>query len=108
MPRLWALLNITQHAHDVVFSDPYLLSLIPHTRLVDLREQRIWGVTLLPLTLALILRSSGPHGADIAQIAWWSVAPIMAGLATLIHKWIKDGRQDLRKLETLKYDSKGA
>lgn len=106
--HLWVLLNVMQHIHDIVFSDPYLTSLLPHTPFVDLREQRIWATTLVPLVLTLILRSSGPNGPDIAQIIWWSIAPMMAGLTTLIRKWIKDGRQDLQKLEELKYDSKGA
>lgn len=108
MPRLWVLVNVTQHAHDIAFADPYLLSLIPHTPFFNLREQRFWAVTLLPLTLALILRSSGPHGGDTAQIAWWSIAPLMAGLVALIRRWIKHGRQDLQKLEGLKYEFKGA
>jgi len=108
IPRLWVLFNVTQHAHDIVFADPYLLSLIPHTPFFNLRKQRLWAVTLLPLALALILRSSGPHGADTAQIAWWSIAPLMAGLAALIRRWIKNGGQDLQKLEELKYGFKGA
>lgn len=97
-----------QHAHDAVYLDPYLLSLVPHTPFFDLREQRIWPITLPPLALALTFRSWGPQGADTAQIAWWSTAPLMAGLVTLIRKWIRDSRQDLQKLEELKYESKGA
>jgi len=106
--RLWTLLNITQHIHDMMFSDPHLQSLIPHTPLVNLREQRIWAITLLPLTLALILRTSGSQGPDTTQIVWWGIAPAMAGITSLIRQWIREGRQDLQQLTKLKYKSKGA
>jgi hypothetical protein len=108
IPRLWTLLNIVQHIHDMIFSDPHLLSLIPHTALVDLREQRVWAITLLPLVLVLILRTSGPQGPDTAQIVWWSIAPVMAGITTLIRQWIREGRRDLQQLAQLKYEFKGA
>lgn len=105
---LWTLLNILQHIHDIFMMDPALRSYIPHISFVDLKKQRLWPTTLIPLVLVFMLRSWGSKGADVAQIAWWSISPVVAGLCYVVEKWVEDGRQDLDRLEKLKYEAKGA
>lgn len=105
---LWTLLNIVQHLHGIFIMDSTLRSYIPHITLIDLKKQRLWPVTLIPLILVLLLRSWGSKSADIAQIAWWSISPVVAGLCYVVGRWVEDGRQDLDRLERLKYEAKGA
>ena len=104
LPRLWNLLTITQHAHDVLLLQPsppaFLASLSSAVSLPP--KQRLWPITLLPTLLFFSTRQWN----DYAQLTWWCFGGTVAGVTGLVRRWIDEGLEDLRKLDALKYERK--
>lgn len=52
--------------------------------------------------LSLVLKK------DLAQTLFWSIPVVIAGISLQAEKWMSEGRENVDKLERLKYTSKGA
>lgn len=99
--QFWTLLNLAHHIHTIVSIDAIRPTL--HDPLFSWDQHRSWPITAIPPALCLLLRPQ-----DVAQCAWWSIPLLMAGLCIVVTKWNNDGRADVMRLETLKYEAKGA
>jgi hypothetical protein len=56
----------------------------------------------IPPLLAVLVTS------DAAQIIWWSFPILIVGIFVLVLFWIAEVKQDIGKLEKMKYTAKGA
>ena len=111
LPSLFALLHILVHLHLSLHSLPDQRTLpdplsflhdtgvplpLPLTHLVSLLTP-----TVAP-ALALILQ------CDLPEIAWWCVAGLMTWLVWTVQQWIQQSEEDIKQLDTMRYDARGA
>ena len=94
----WTFLCIVQHLHDIILLDPKPFFTIPHL----MRSFRAWPITLIPPFVSIILRK------DFVQTAWWCLPAILSILPAVVQFWIAASKEDLDKLDRLRYKAKGA
>jgi len=112
-PDLFATLNIFLHANlSLLLLPPYgsirrsLSSLPPPLEAYSLPlpvlHPLIAGLSVLTPALALLRQCSWP------DVAWWCTPPAMSWFVYSLRSWTDQNVEEIRELERLRYDARGA